>query len=163
MSVMIRPVAPADVPRICDIYNHYVHHTVVTFEEEPVPVEEMENRIADVTSKLFWLVIEVDGVVAGYAYAVPWKNRSAYRFSTESTIYLAPEAGGQGLGSQLYGAVIDELRARGIHSVVGGIALPNAGSVALHEKMGYRKVAHFEQTGWKFGAWVDVGYWQLLL
>jgi phosphinothricin acetyltransferase len=124
----------------------------------------MAKRIADLQSQtLPWLVAEKDGSVIGFAYATPWKTRSAYRFSVEITVYLAPGHGRNGVGSALYQQLFEHLRARGAHSVIGGIALPNDASVALHEKFGLSKVAHFHEVGFKFGRWIDVGYWQLTL
>jgi L-amino acid N-acyltransferase YncA len=160
---MLRPCKPADAESICSIYNHYVLETAVTFEEVPVKAAEMARRIADVTAKFPWLVWEQEGKVVGYAYASLWKERSAYRHSVESTVYLAPEATGQGIGTQLYAALLTELRSRQVHCAIGGIALPNEASVALHEKVGFTKIGHFREVGWKFGAWVDVGYWEILL
>jgi phosphinothricin acetyltransferase len=159
----LRACTPADAGRICSIYNHYVLETVVTFEEVPVQVEEMARRIVDVTSRLPWLVCELDGEISGYAYAAPWKERSAYRFSVESTVYLAPQAAGKGIGTLLYGALLEALRGTQVHCAVGGISLPNQASVALHEKLGFSKIGHFHEVGWKCGKWVDVGYWQILL
>jgi L-amino acid N-acyltransferase YncA len=158
---VIRPSSDADVPRICEIYNHYVRETVVTFEEEPLVVAEMARRIADVRRRFPWLVVEADGVVAGYAYGALWKARSAYRFAIESTIYLAPESRGRGYGRTLYTALLDALPACDVHRVVGCIALPNDASVALHERLGFKKIGIFDQVGRKFGRWVDVGYWEL--
>jgi phosphinothricin acetyltransferase len=163
MTHLLRPCASADVARVCEIYNHYVHETVVTFEEAPVAAPEMERRIGEVTARWPWLVCEHGGKVAGYAYATTWRPRSAYRYSVESTVYLAPESTGRGLGRALYGALLAELRARGAHCVLGGIALPNAASVALHERLGFRKVGELEEVGFKHGRWVNVGYWQLTL
>jgi phosphinothricin acetyltransferase len=160
---LIRPALPADAPRIGQIYNHHVRETIVTFEELPVADEEMARRIADTTAEFPWLVLEIDGSVAGYAYASTWKRRSAYRFTVESTIYLAQEYLGRGLGAGLYGALIGELRSRGLHSAIGGISLPNPASIALHERLGFRHIGQLREVGWKFGKWVDVGYWQLLL
>jgi phosphinothricin acetyltransferase len=108
-----------------------------------------------------WLVAEVDGSLAGYAYASRWRERPAYRYTAESTIYLSQESGGHGYGSKLYNALLDELRAGGFHAVIGVITLPNPASIALHEKLGFSKVAHFSQVGYKFEHWLDVGYWQL--
>lgn len=160
----IRPAEPADAAAICAIYNHYVAHTVITFEEDPVVEVEMARRIAEVTQRpLPWLVAEEDGAVLGYAYATPWRPRSAYRFSVESTVYLKEGATGRGTGRALYSALLDDLRARGVHCVIGGIALPNPASVGLHERMGFRKVGHLEEVGWKQDRWVDVGYWELRL
>jgi len=136
----------------------------VTFEEQVVADAEMAGRVAQVrAASLPWLVAETGGRVAGYAYAAPWKTRSGYRFSVESTVYLAPGCSGRGIGSQLYGELFPLLEARGVHAVMAGIALPNDASVALHEKLGMRKVAHFAQVGWKLGRWIDVGYWQRIL
>lgn len=162
-AASIRPCLPADASRICEIYNHYVRETVVTFEEVPVADDDMARRIAEVTERFPWFVSERDGVVVGYAYAARWHARSAYRFSVESTIYLDPDAGGRGIGSELYSALLAELSRRKVHCVIGGIALPNPSSVALHEKLGFRKVGQLDEIGWKFGEWVDVGYWQQVL
>lgn len=123
----------------------------------------MAQRIADITSHLPWLVWEVEGVVVGYAYAAPWKARAAYRHAVESSIYLAPGATGQGTGSKLYEALVAELRKRGVHCIIGGAAVPNAASAALHERLGFSKVAEFREVGFKHGRWVDVCYWELVL
>lgn len=159
----IRSVLPEDAAQICEIYNHYVTDSVATFEEDPVSQEEMSRRIAEITATLPWLVTESRGDVDGYAYASRWKTRTSYRFCVESTIYLKPGLGGRGVGHELYAELMAELRRGGLHSVISGIALPNAASIALHEKLGFRKIGHFEQVGWKLGKWVDVGYWELLL
>ncbi len=149
--------------RIAAIYNHYVRDTVVTFEEAPVAENEMARRIAETTASYPWLVSEDDGEVKGYAYASSWKRRSAYRFAAESTVYLAPESVGRGLGRPLYAALIAEMRSRGLHCAIAGISLPNPASVALHEKMGFAPIGRFGEVGWKLGRWVDVGYWELFL
>jgi L-amino acid N-acyltransferase YncA len=160
---MIRNVNIEDAGAICDIYNHYVLNTTITFEEEPVSIKEMQGRIVEVTASLPWSVSEESGKVIGYAFASNWKSRCAYRFSVESTVYLHPDFIGKGIGRRLYESLISELRNRSLHGVIGGIALPNEGSVALHERLGFIKVAHFKEVGLKFGQWIDVGYWQLLL
>jgi len=160
---MIRNVNIEDAGAICDIYNHYVLNTAITFEEAPVSIKEIQSRIAEVTSSLPWYVSEENGKVIGFAYASKWKSRCAYRFSVESTAYLHPDFIGKGIGRRLYRSLISELRNRSLHGVIGGIALPNEGSVALHERLGFVKVAHFKEVGWKFGQWIDVGYWQLIL
>lgn len=160
----IRRASAQDAARIRAIYNHYVTTTTVSFEEAPVAEADMVQRIADVAGAgLPWLVLEVDDAVVGYAYATRWRVRPAYRSSVESTIYLDPAFTGRGHGRLLYGALLDELRRRELHLVIGGIAQPNAGSVGLHEALGFTKAAHFTEVGMKFGRWVDVGYWQLLL
>jgi phosphinothricin acetyltransferase len=115
-----------------------------------------------VTETLPWLVCEEEGRLIGYAYASQWRERSAYRHSVEATVYLHPTAVRKGKGAELFGALLSELRAREIHCVMGGVALPNPASIALLEKFGLRQVAHFKEVGHKFGQWIDVGYWQLV-
>jgi L-amino acid N-acyltransferase YncA len=159
---MIRPAITADAAAICGIYNHYVLETTITFEEGAVPPAEMESRLHETLPSLPWLVWE-DDAIRGFAYASKWKGRCAYRHSAEVTVYLDPESTGRGIGTRLYEALLADLRQRSFHAVIGGIALPNPASIALHKRLGFRKVAHFEQVGWKFGRWIDVGYWQLLL
>ncbi len=162
--MLLRDATPDDAEAIVAIYNHFVDSTTISFEEEPVPAAAMRQRIGDVQDAgLPWLVAELDGRVTGYAYATKWRVRSAYRFAVESSVYLAQGSAGKGLGAALYAQLIARLRESGAHVVIGGIALPNAASVALHEKMGYTKVAHFAEVGRKFGRWIDVGYWQLTL
>ena len=160
---MIRNATARDAPAVSRIYNHYIEHTAVTFEERSVSPAQMDARIREVGASFPWIVAEEGGAVVGYAYATAWRGRSAYRFSVESTVYLDPEATGRGVGSALYGELIMRLRACHFHSVIGGIALPNDGSVTLHEKFGFRKVAHFREVGRKFDRWIDVGYWELIL
>jgi len=159
---MIRPAQPSDAEAIARIYNYYILNTVITFEEQPITAQDMAQRMLQITAEnLPWLVAESAGGIAGYAYASRWKDRSAYRYSVESTVYLDAEARGMGYGSQLYGALLADLRQGEVHVVIGGIALPNEASVRLHEKLGFRKVAHFKEVGYKFGRWIDVGYWEL--
>ena len=159
---MIRPATLDDAPAIACIYNHYVLNTTVTFEEVSVSDADMAGRVDSVQSaNLPWLVIEEAGEVLGYAYAGKWNARSAYKRTVESTIYLANAATGRGLGSRLYTALFDVLRAQGMHVVLGVIALPNDASVALHERFGFKQVGQFAEVGFKFNRWVDVGYWQM--
>lgn len=157
----IRDAVTEDALAIVDIYNHYVLTTTISFEEQAVTAAEMQQRIADVQrGGLPWLVAEENGVVVGYAYATKWRVRHAYRFSVESSVYLAPDIAGKGWGTALYRQLLARLTASGYHLVIGGIAQPNAASVALHEKMGFEKVALFREVGFKFGRWIDVGYWE---
>jgi L-amino acid N-acyltransferase YncA len=162
-ALQIRSAGPADAAAMAGIYNHFIQHTIVTFEEEPVAAAEFAGRVAEVEAAgLPFLVAETDGRVAGYAYASKWKGRCGYRFSAEVSVYLAPDRARQGLGTALYGALFPMLQAKRIHAVMGGIALPNEASVALHEKFGMTQVATFSEVGFKFGRWIDVGYWQRL-
>jgi len=160
---MIRTVELTDAAAICEIYNYYINNTDITFEEILLTQNEMESRIKNITETLPWVVWEEEGIVVGYAYASLWKTRSAYRFSAELSVYIDKDSKGKGIGTKLYEEVIKEVKAKGYHSVVGGIALPNEASVGLHEKLGFKKVAHFEQIGFKHNTWLDVGYWQLFL
>jgi phosphinothricin acetyltransferase len=160
---MIRNVEVEDAAQIAEIYNYYIKNTLVSFEESPVTSEEMASRIEEISSSLPWLVYEEQNRIAGYAYASKWKGRCAYRYSVESTVYLNPTLRGKGVGSVLYQALLDKLKSQGYHTVIGGISLPNETSIKLHEKFGFRKVAHFSEVGFKFNKWVDVGYWQLKL
>lgn len=158
---MIRSALTSDAEAIVGIYNHYVANTTITFEELPVSVEDMAGRIKDIQAAgLPWLVLEDSGQLLGYAYASKWKTRSAYRYSVEVSVYLKQGIQARGLGSRLYEALFAALVERDIHAAMGGIVLPNEPSVRLHEKFGMKQVAHFEQVGYKFGRWLDVGYWQ---
>jgi L-amino acid N-acyltransferase YncA len=160
---LIRAVGEGDSKRICEIYNHYVQHTCISFEEAPISRAEMEKRIAVITSAYPFLVYEVDGSLWGYAYANQWKERASYRFTAEVTAYLDKEHLGQGIGDKLLGALLDEIRKRDFHALMAVIALPNEKSIRLHEKYGFKKTAHFSEVGFKQNQWIDVGYWELLL
>lgn len=162
--IAVRPAREVDAPALAAIYNHYIRETIVTLEETPIEAAEMARRMADVRSAaLPWIVAEEAGRVVGYAYASKWRTRIGYRFTAEITVYLAPDCGGRGIGTRLYGALLPALEALGIHSIVGGIGQPNEASVALHEKFGLRRVAFFPEVGFKFGRWVDVGFWHRVL
>ncbi len=164
-NLMIRAVQVEDASRISAIYNHYIEHTVVTFEEEVITASEITKRIRKITADgLPWFVAEDRaGNILGYAYAAKWRDRFSYRFSVEVTVYLDPMYISKGLGTKLYQVLFDELKRKNIHSAIGGITLPNEGSVALHEKFGMAKVAHFNEVGLKFDRWLDVGYWQVTI
>lgn len=161
---MIRPATTQDAQFIADIYNHYVANSVVTFEQQAIDADEVVNRLQEAnSSKLPYLVAANDCAIVGYAYASKWKGRCSYRFSVEVTVYLAPDATGQRFGTRLYQVLFAELRRCGFHIALAGIALPNEASIALHERFGMEKVAHLKEVGFKFGHWVDVGYWQVQL
>ncbi|MGD2140177.1 MAG: GNAT family N-acetyltransferase [Burkholderiales bacterium] len=160
---MIRDCQASDAASICEIYNHFVCNSIATFEETPVTEQEMTQRIGTIIDHLPWLVSEHDGSITGFCYASPWRVRSAYRHSVETTVYLSPDFARRGIGAKLYAQLLARLRSRDIHSAVGVIALPNPASIAVHEKTGFRKVGHLHEIGRKFGQWIDVGYWQLQL
>lgn len=160
---MIRAATVADAPAICQIYNHFILNSTATFEEEAISQDEMARRIEAILPRLPFLVAEIDGVVAGYAYATTWKPRSAYRHTVESSVYIAPSCAGMGLGTRLYQALLQALRERGVHAVLAGIVLPNEASVALHEAFGFSAAGRMREVGRKFDRWLDVGYWECLL
>jgi phosphinothricin acetyltransferase len=160
-DIEIRPAAVSDAAGIATIYNHYVSKTVITFEEEEVEPSEIARRIEEVaTASLPWFVATREGRLLGYAYATRWRVRPAYRFSTEVTLYVDPGLARRGIGTRLYEQLLPGLQDCGIRTAIGGIALPNEASVALHERFGFEKVAHFREVGFKFNRWIDVGYWQ---
>ena len=159
----IRPVTPADCNAICDIYNYYIRNSTISFEEQAVSVPEMEKRIREVTAYYPWFVWEDAGEILGYAYANKWKERTAYRFSAELSIYIKHGLEGKGMGTVLIARLLEELKKTDIHFLLSGITLPNDRSVALHEKFGFTKAAQFHEIGYKHDKWLDVGYWELIL
>lgn len=159
----IRRASSADTEAFCDIYNDHVLRTIVTFETDPVSPEAMTERIEEKLERYDWLTLEDAGKVLGYAYYGTFRARAAYDHSVETTIYLAPDTLGRGLGTQLYQALIVSARAKGYRELIGGVALPNSASVALHEKLGFVLVGVFPRVGYKFGRYIDVGFWQLSL
>lgn len=164
MTARVRLARVEDASRIASIYNHYIAESCITFETDPVSEADMATRIRETLAvPLPWLVAESSSHVTGYAYASKWKGRCAYRFAVETTIYLDPDATGDGIGTKLYAELVDAVRAASMTTAIGGIALPNDTSVRLHERLGFRKVGHFERVGYKHDKWVDVGYWQLQL
>lgn len=160
----LRDATADDAAAIAALYNYYVINTTISFEEAPVTEADMRARMSGVADAgLPWLVATEGERLLGYAYSTKWRVRHAYRFSVESSVYVAQDLARAGVGSALYAALIERLRQAQVHLVIGGIAQPNAASVALHEKMGYEKAALFSEVGYKFGRWIDVGYWQLKL
>ena len=161
---MIRAAKSTDAQMIADIYNYYIETSVVTFEEQAISLDDIAIRIEETgREKLPYLVLELDDQITGYAYASQWKGRCAYRYTVEVTVYLSPDVGGRGYGSRLYESLFLQLAELGFHIAIAGISLPNDASIALHEKFGMEKVAHFKEVGFKFGNWVDVGYWQCVI
>ena len=161
---MIRPATTADAEALVNIYNHYITDTVITFEETTLTAADFTARIQKVLEGGYpYFVAEEEGRILGYSYASQFRARVSYRYTVESTVYLDHTLTGRGTGTQLYAALIEELKMRGYHLALGGITLPNPASVALHEKMGFSKVAHFHEVGFKFDQWLDVGFWELKL
>jgi len=160
-SPVIRDATTDDVSAICGIYNYYVLRDgdIVSFEEEEVQETEMQRRHDTITEKLQFpfLVACINEVVVGYAYANKYKERSAYRFSAESSVYLHPEYQREGVGTSLMAALMPRLAARGIKQVVAvlGTQQDNPGSYRLHDMFGFKTVAMYPKIGFKFGKWVD--------
>ena len=160
---VLRAAAIEDAAAITAIYNWYIANTVITFEEALLDREAMAARIQTDDKTCPWFVVEVDGLVLGYAYATLWKTRAAYRNSRETSVYLHRDAVGKGLGRLLYTHLVNELRQTPIHLLIAGIAQPNEASIALHESLGFTRVGQFAEVGRKFDKWVDVAYWQMIL
>lgn len=160
---MIRPATVADASSIADIYAPYVEETVISFETEAPSAEEMARRIAEISSHGPYIVWEQDGAILGYAYAHPWKERTAYCHTLETTVYLHPDAYGRGIGVALMRRLIDDCRERGFHVLVACITSENTRSIRFHESLGFVKASHFRQVGYKKGRWLDVVDLQLLL
>lgn len=161
--MIIRKAESKDASQVADVYNYYVQQTHHTFETEPLGEEEMQKRIEDTTEDYPFLVAEEDGEIVGYAYATQFKLRQAYEYAAEVSIYVRNAAKQKGIGSQLYTQLFDELQETDTHAVVAGISLPNDASVRFHERLGFEKVAHFKEVGYKLGRWIDVGYWEKIL
>ena len=158
----IRAIKQTDAAAIAEIYNYYILNTHHTFETEPLSAEEMLRRITDTTEKYPYLVAEEDGEILGYAHASRFRLREAYAYSAEVSIYVRNEAKQKGIGTRLYTELFDKLAETDIHAIVAGISLPNDPSVRFHERLGFRKVAHFREVGYKLGRWIDVGYWEMI-
>lgn len=157
----IRAATARDAAAIAAIYAPYVLDTVISFETVPPDDAQMAERIAKILPALPWLVHEAGGKVTGYAYAAPHRERAAYRWSVDAGIYLDSGAHRKGIGSALYAVLFAALRLQGYHRAYGGITLPNAASVGLHEAQGFRRAGIYAEVGFKFGAWRDVGWWAL--
>lgn len=163
-ALSVRSALASDAAAISEIYNHYIQHTVITFEETVVTEREIQSRIESLANAgLPWLVVEENNRVQGYAYAAPWRPRASYRLSVEVSVYLDKDFIRPGTGSLLYSHLFQALEYSDVHVAMAGIALPNDASVALHEKFGMTKVGHLAEIGQKFGRWVDVGYWQRIV
>lgn len=161
---MIRNADPArDAAACAAIYAPFVTRGATSFEEQAPSAREMAARIEQALLTHAWLVVELDGEVAGYAYAGPHRQRPGYRWTVESSIYVARRHRGRGTGRRLLEALLQTLAGRGFHSALAGITLPNEASVRIHERCGYHHLGTFREVGFKAGAWRDVGWWQRIL
>lgn len=160
-TAVIRQVQDKDIKAICDIYNFYIENTIISFEEKTISQKEMEGRIHGIREHYPWLVYEKEGQILGYAYVSKWKERAAYRYTVEDTLYVRHDVLGQGIGRALLESLMKEIKKLEVNVVIAVIALPNARSVQLHEYFGFREAGHFINVGYKLGRWIDVGYWEL--
>ena len=158
----IRVATRADAAAIAAIYAPIVTDTTISFEELPPDEIEMARRIEARSQRHPWLVA-VDSGVVGYAYASELRSRAAYRWSAESTVYVDEAQRGRGVGSLLYRALLERLKANDFHAVFAGIALPNDASIGLHQSVGFQAVGVYREVGFKFGSWIDTSWWQRLL
>ena len=158
----IRPATPDDVAAIASIYGHHALHGTGTFEEEAPSVEDMADRLATVRARGWpWLVAERDGQIVGYAYAAQFRDRAAYRFAAEDSIYIHPEYMGAGIGKALLDALLPASAAAGFQrmfAVIGDSA--NSGSIRLHERTGFDHCGKLDKAGFKFGRYLDVVFMQ---
>ena len=160
-DVIIRPAVAADLSDIAAIYNHEIANSTATFDLEPPTFAYWEQRLAGEHEGDHLLVaVDTDEDVVGYAYSWSYRPRPAYALTRETSIYLDPSVRGQGIGRRLYPALLDAMAASGVHTAVALVALPNPGSVALHERLGFRPVGVLSEVGHKLGRWVDVQWWQ---
>src|SRR6185503_12793179 len=158
---MIRPATPEDAAAIAAIYAPIVRDTTISFELEPPSADEMRTRIGSTLRRLPWLVsVDDAGAVNGYVYAGKHRDPGAYQWSVNTSVYVRDDSRGQGVGRRLYQSLLDELARLGYFQAFAGIALPNAGSVALHESVGFEPIGVYQNVGHKHGAWRDVGWWQ---
>lgn len=157
---MIRKVEISDAAAICDIYNHYIDNTIVTFDEQSLDAGQMAQRIESISVKYPYLVYQQADRIVGYAYVGAWKARASFRHTVESTVYVDKDYLGKGIGRKLMIALMDEVEKTDIHAVIAGISLPNQASVALHRELGFKRIGVFREVGYKHGRWIDVVYWQ---
>jgi L-amino acid N-acyltransferase YncA len=160
----IRHADPArDATGCARVYGPYVQDTVISLEEDPPTADELARRIESFSATHQWLVAEIDGEIAGFAYASPHRARAAYRWATDVSVYVSSRHHRQGVGRKLYRTLFDLLIRQGFRIACAGVTLPNEASVGIHESFGFELVGIYRAIGWKFGAWRDVGWWQLEL
>jgi phosphinothricin acetyltransferase len=159
----LRAATPDDAAVIADIYAPFVSGSAVSFETEPPDEAAMRARIEAGGGLYPWLVAEENGRLLGYAYAARFRERPAYRFAVETSVYLRADAAGRGLGGALYEPLLATLEGQGFTQAIAAITLPNEASVRLHERLGFERAGTYRQVGWKLGAWHDVGLWQRAL
>ena len=155
-DIEVRLAHPGDAAQILGIYAHYVENTTVSFEEAVPTIQEFSSRIANISEKYPYIVLTVDGVVRAYTYASQYRARAAYRFDVETSIYMAHELCGMGIGKIMYTALFELLPEMNYYNAYAGITQPNAKSTKMHESMGFTAAGTWYGTGFKHGRWVDV-------
>jgi phosphinothricin acetyltransferase len=158
-ALAIRSGKAADIPRITEIYNHYVANTAISFDIEPWSTEKRLSSWFSQYSEsgpYRLLVAELNGQAIGYASSSQFRSKAAYCLSVETSIYIDPSELGKGFGTQLYRALLEQLAATDLHRAYGGVTLPNEASIGLHKKLGFKEVGVFSQVGYKFGQYYDV-------
>jgi phosphinothricin acetyltransferase len=161
MTVKIRVAMPVDGETVAAIYAPIVQDTAISFETVAPSAEAMAGRISRTLTTHPWLVAERDGQVIGFAYAGLHRERAAYRWSADATVYVGAQARGGGVGRALYTPLFRILRAQNYRSVYAAVVLPNEASIGLHEAMGFTPLGVYRNVGFKHGQWRDIGYWQL--
>ncbi len=159
-EITIREASTADFPQILNIYNHYIQHTLITFDVEVYTLSQMTEKLIAIQKNHPLLVAHQDEVILGYAYAAAWKSKEAYKHSAETTIYMHPEHKGGGIGTRLYRGVLASLPLFDVVNAIACITIPNEESIHLHQKLDFVKVGRFEKVGFKHEQWIDVEYWQ---
>jgi L-amino acid N-acyltransferase YncA len=163
MTMTVRLATVDDGAACAAIYGPFVEGTSISFELVPPTAVDMANRIAKTTERSPWLVVEVDGVVRGYAYGNRHRDRAAYDWTIETAVYVDAAFAGQGIGRLAMTELLEVLRRQGFHLAVAGITQPNPASTALHRALGFTRIGQFEAIGWKFGAWHGVEWFGLEL
>ncbi len=163
MNLNLRLAQLADAAPIRDIYAPFVRHTPTSFEQEVPTLAEMQQRVETTLEQYPWLVLEHNGMIAGYAYASAHRSRWAYQWSVDVSAYVHEQYRRCGVGRALYTALFQLLIEQGYYNAYAGIALPNPASVGLHGAMGFEPIGVYRNVGYKLGAWHDVGWWHLAL
>jgi phosphinothricin acetyltransferase len=161
--ILVRLATAEDAPAVLNIYTPYILQTAFTFETEVPSVEEVRSRMEKYLQKYPWLITEIDGEVAGYVYGSIHREREAYQWTCECSVYIHDNFKGYGIGNELYEALFEILKLQGFRNVYAGITIPNEASEKLHQKLGFEKFAVYENIGCKFGKWHSVGWWRLQL